>query len=170
MRGRYSVGHCSLRQESKSSSHLLTEQRPLWPHVSIFNILTNPQQLITLRQSHVPDKKSAHTHDTTTAKCTLLLVSSPSFLLLYLTCMQFFRKKNFDAFTCSKLSNLENIFKTVRRSRSKMTHDGDCCENFLRGGIFKSSRTFFVSVFTFFFYVNSFCLTFFGGRHLLIPN
>ena len=56
--------------QRKNLSYLLTKQRPLWLHVSIFTHFNQPS---TLRQSHVPDTKDphAHTRDTTTAKCTL---------------------------------------------------------------------------------------------------
>ena len=89
---------------------------------------------------------------------TLLFVSSSSsffFILLVNSLLE----KFFNVFTCSKENNGENILQNSE-SFVVMTHDldGNCWEVFLQFtnmslGILKMSRTLFVSVFPFFFFV-----------------
>ena len=80
----------------KNSSYLLTKQRPLWLHVSIFTHFNQPLTINNTATVTLPDTKNPHVRMTPRRPSvryflSLLLL----FFFLYLTCIQFLRKKEF---------------------------------------------------------------------------
>ena len=83
---------------------------------------------------------------------TLLVASSSSFFVILIAYS--FLEEFFKVFFCSKHG--ENILQ-IRESLVAMTHDGNCCEDFLWFRHSEVVKNSFASISPFFFFVNSSC-------------
>ena len=83
---------------------------------------------------------------------TLLFVSASSFFVILIAYS--FLEKFFKVFSCS--THGENILQN-REALVAMTHDGNCCEDFLWFRHSEVVKNSFASISPFFFFVNSFC-------------
>ena len=83
---------------------------------------------------------------------TLLFVSASSFFVILIAYS--FLEEFFKVFSCS--THGENILQN-RESLVAMTHDGNCCEDFLWFRHSEVVKNSFASISPFFFFVNSFC-------------
>ena len=99
---------------------------------------------------------------------TLLFVSAFSLFFLYISRTQFPRKF-FNVFSYSTQNNGENILQKSK-SLLAMTHDANCCEDFLRLRRSKVVKNSFCLRFSIFLFLNSSNLTFSRGFHLLNPK
>ena len=99
---------------------------------------------------------------------TLLFVSAFSLFFLYISRTQFPRKF-FNVFSYSTQNNGETILQKSK-SLVAMTHDANCCEDFLRFRRSKVVKNSFCLRFSIFLFLNSSNLTFSRGFHLLNPK
>ena len=99
---------------------------------------------------------------------TLLFVSAFSLFFLYISRTQFPRKF-FNVFSYSTQNNGENILQKSK-SLVAMTHDANCCEDFLRFRRSKVVKNSFCLRFSIFLFISSSNLTFSRGFHLLNPK
>ena len=98
----------------KNSSYLLTKQRPLWLHVAIFTNFNQPLTISNTATVTLPDTKNPHVRMTPRRPSVRYFLSLLLLFFSYISLVFIFsEKKNFNAFTCSKLSNVENMLKFV---------------------------------------------------------